>query len=321
MSKITLLTTMMAVAMGTPAAVADITTGFPGFSYMNASAQGNCSMMATNTVLANFVGLRNLTVQRIDQEAPTSVQVAVFQVTDSLDYRQYNRFADGRLTPGMQFTIAMNKELPGQPAEHVDTIAAMQPGESVVMRVDHLYLMNGHAGESIRTCARLARRTAPAIAATPAPQPAAPEALPIPGASPQPTLQMRSRRFAMIADSSGQMHSIQTSREYDPTTGQIKTRMFIDGVEVDPNTRQPLAPVAAPQQPAGSTPVPAPVSETQAQQEAEADSEDDTIVEHNTNPVLQPGDKEPLLQENTPATAPIPAPAPATDALPSEDNF
>lgn len=306
MSRITLLTTVMALAMSTPALLADISLGFPRFA--TAGVQGNCDMMASNTVLASFVELRNLTVQRVDQAEPATVQVAVFEVTDNLAYRRFNRFADGRLEPGMQFTIAMNKELPGQPAEYVDTIAAMQPGDQVVMRVDHLYLMNGQSGESIRTCGRMARRNAPATPPSAMPA-AAPAPLPIPGAVQQPhgmNLQMSSRSFSMTTDANGQMQTVQTSQEYDPATGQMKTRMIINGVEVDPVTRQPLAQAAAP--------APAPVSETQARQEAAADEDDDTIVEHNNNPVVQPGDKAPLPADiaptETPATPATPAPEP-----------
>lgn len=293
----------MALAMSTPALLADISLGFPRFA--TAGVQGNCDMMASNTVLASFVELRNLTVQRVDQAEPATVQVAVFEVTDNLAYRRFNRFADGRLEPGMQFTIAMNKELPGQPAEYVDTIAAMQPGDQVVMRVDHLYLMNGQSGESIRTCGRMARRNAPATPPSAMPA-AAPAPLPIPGAVQQPNgmhMQMSSRSFSMTTDANGQMQTVQTSQEYDPATGQMKTRMIINGVEVDPVTRQPLAQAAAP--------APAPVSESQARQEAAADEDDDTIVEHNNNPVVQPGDKAPLPAEIAPTEVPA-SPAPAS---------
>ncbi len=312
----------MALAMSTPVLQADISLGMPGFGAIGMN--GNCDMMASNTVLATFVGLRDLTVQSVDQTTPTTVQVAVFQVTDSLSYHRMNRFADGRLQPGMQFTIAMNKELPGQPAEYVDVIATMQPGENVVMRVDHLYLMHEQAGESIRVCARMARRNTQVPAApvaspqTPSDTPAP---LPIPGAAPQQNgvqFQMSSRSFSMTTDANGQMQTVQTSREYDPATGQIKTRMTINGVEVDPETRQPLA------QPAVSAaPAPAPVSEEQAKQEASNDKENDTIIEHNNNPVVQPGDKEPVLPELVPAT-PAPANTPAAPApgqLNEADNF
>lgn len=306
----------MALAMSTPMLLAQnapALRAMPSGLVSSYPSQGNCDLMATNTVRAGFVGLRSLTVQRVDQETPIQVQVAVFQVLDNLAYRRFNRIADGRLTPGMQYTIAMNKELPGQPAEYVDTIAALQPGDEVVMRVDHLYLIRGQEGESIRACARLARRNA----ATSQVPTAAPAPLPIPGAAmPQQyggmatSMHMSSSSFSMTTDSTGQMQTVQTSREYDSTTGQIKTRMLINGVEVDPVTRQPLA-QASPQ----PAPAPAPVSEAQAKQEAAADENDDTIVEHNDNPVVQPGDKAPA--EITPVPA---APAPAVPA-PANEGF
>ena len=290
----------MALAMSSPMLQANVPTlrAMPT-NLVTAQARGNCDLMASNTVRAAFMGLRELAVQRIDQDEPTTVQVGVFQVIDNLAYRRYNRIGDGQLTPGMQFTIGMNKELPGQPAENVDTIAALQAGEEVVMRVDHLYLITGQEGESLRVCARLARRNPnPA----PAQSPAAPAPLPIPGAQPAvPTngmMHMTSRSFSFSSDSNGQMQTVQTSRVYDPNTGEIKTRMLINGVEVDPVTRQPLG-LATPQ------PAPAPVA--QAQQEEEEDEENDTIVEHNNNPVVQPGDAPVLTPEITPSAEPAPA--------------
>ena len=302
MSKIITLSSVMALAMSSPMLLANVPTlrTMPT-NLVTAQARGNCDLMASNTVRAAFVGLRDLAVQRIDQDEPTTVQVGVFQVIESLAYRRYNRIGDGQLTPGMQFTIGMNKELPGQPAENVDTIAALQPGEEVVMRVDHLYLITGQEGESLRVCARLARRNP-----NPAPvqSAAAPAPLPIPGAQQavpgNGMMHMTSRSFSFSSDSSGQMQTVQTSRVYDPNTGEIKTRMMINGVEVDPVTRQPLS--LAPAQPA-----PAPVNVAEAQQEAEEDEENDTIVEHNNNPVVQPGDDPVLTPEITPSAEPAPA--------------
>lgn len=279
-----------------------------------AQVRGNCDLMASNTVSASFVGLRDLAVQRIDQTEPTSVQVAVFQVINNLAYRRFNRIGDGQLVPGMQFTIAMNKELPGQPAENVDTISTLQPGEEVAMRVDHLYLITGQEGESIRVCARLARRNAQA-----AYTPAVPAPLPIPGTQQTATGNMlngmqytsSSSSFSMTTGANGQMQTVQTSRYYDSTTGEVKTRMLINGVEVDPVTKQPLAQAALP--------APAPVSESQAQQEAAEDENDDTIVEHNNNPIVQPGDAPIATPETTPS--PEPAPVSTEGQLEDSDNF
>ena len=307
MSKITIISSVMALAMSTPVLLANpapILRAMPP-SLAPVQAKGNCDLMASNTVRAAFVGLRDLAVQRVDQDEPTTVQVALFQVIDNLAYRRFNRIGDGQLVPGMQFTIGMNKELPGQPAENVDLIASLQPNEEVVMRVDHLYLITGQEGESLRVCARLARRNA-AAAAPGAPAPVAtPAPLPIPGAQPNMStggfqMMSRSASFSMSTGANGEMQTIQTSRYYDSSTGEVKTRMLINGVEVDPVTRQPLAQTAI-------APAPAPVSEEQARQEASEDEDDDTIVEHNNNPVVQPGDAPVTTPETTPPAAPAPA--------------
>ena len=311
MSRIITLSSVMALAMSTPMLLANNAPALRPMptGLMPMQARGNCDLMASNTVNASFVGLRDLAVQRVDQSEPTTVQVGVFQVINNLAYRRFNRIGDGQLVPGMQFTIAMNKELPGQPAENVDTISSLQPGEEVVMRVDHLYLITGQEDESIRVCARLARRNAQpaAPAATPAPLPIPGAQQPAAGGSVQYSSSSSSFSFTTGGANGPQMQTVQTSRVYDPATGQIKTRMIINGVEVDPVTRQPLAPAAAPA-PATPTAAPAPTSEEQARREAAEDENDDTIIEHNNNPVVQPGDT-PIP---TPETTPDPAPAPTT---------
>ncbi len=257
MSRIITLSTVMALAMSTPMLLANnapMLRAMPANLISGVQARGNCDIMASNTVTASFVGLKDLAVQRIDQDAPSTVQVAVFQVVDSLGYHKFNYIGDGRLTPGMSFTIAMNRELPGQPAENVDTIAQLQAGEQVIMRVDHLYLITGQEGESIRVCSRIARRGAAPQAPAAAPQAPTASPAPIHISAPvsQPgnqgvSMQMSSRSFSMSTDSNGQMRTIQTSRVYDPNTGEIRTRMKINGVEVDPVTKQPLVqPLAQP---------------------------------------------------------------------------
>lgn len=312
MSRIITLSSVMALAMSTPMLLANNAPALRPMpaGIMPTQPRGNCDLMATNTITAHFVGLRDLAVQRVDQAEPTTVKVAVFQVINNLAYRRYNRIGDGQLVPGMQFTIAMNKQLPGQPSENVDTISTLQPGEEVVMRVDHLYLITGQEGESIRVCARLKQRNAQQAAAPVA----APAPLPIPGAQAPAAANgiqytSSSSSFSFSSNSNGEVQSIQTSRYYDSATGEIKTRMIINGVEVDPVTRQPLAP---------STPAPQ-AAPAAPQQDATGDEEDDTIIEHNNNPIVQPGDK-PIL---TPETTPDPAPAPATPEgqIPAGDSF
>lgn len=339
--------TAIALAMVTPTLMADIISlGFSSARANKAQVQGNCDLMASNTVRASLVGQQDIPVPSATQNPqakPEMARVAVFQVVEPLAYRRYVRFGDGQLMPGMQFTIAMNDELPGQPADNIDKIAAMQPGQEAIMRVDHLYLMDGQQGQSIRVCARLAVRPmgeeqAPAptaeetaqIATPPAPAAPAAADAPAAAAAPAPTAQpaplptsvaplggarnplslapthyaqMRgsSSSVSITRDAAGNMQRVEVTRNYDSTTGQTTTRMFINGVEVDPQTRQPLAQPQAMPQPAPQ-PMPQPAAADIPTPTAEGDA-DAPIVEHNTAPIPDP------LAPSTPAeTAPTPAP-------------
>lgn len=307
MKNIISYTAILALALTAPVS-ADIVNPAP---MPNAAGmRGNCDLLASNTVRASFVGLRDMPVQTVEQDAPTMVQVAVFEVIDSLGYRKYVRYGDGQLTAGTRFTVAMNKELPGQPASIVDTISQMQPGEEAVLKIDHLYLLGGREGTPIRACSRMARRNAQPMVTTgdtqvPADgntQPTTP-ALPTSvaplggGATPQqpgqPQFTAQSSRVMMQMDGNGNMQTIRISQQTD-ASGQTTTRMFINGVEVDPQTRQPLNSVA---------PQPAAPQDAAAEQKAAAeDSNDDTIVDKGAD-IPQPAPVNPgTPQQQTPAT-------------------
>lgn len=244
----------------------------------NLQPMGNCDLLASNTVRAEFVEFRNISVQKASEAQPTIARVAVFEVIDSLAYRKYVRYGDGQLTSGTRFTIAMNRALPGQPTHIVDAIEQMQPGEEVVMKIDHLYLI-GQEGQNIRACSRMARRAnAPQVSPTPEAEPSAPlptTVAPLGGAtSPIGVQQSTTQVGPMVIHTQSQ--SIQMTRTFDAATGQMKTRMFINGVEVDPQTRQPLNPTA---NPASATTQPTPTNAAEERAKAEKDSNDDTIID------------------------------------------
>lgn len=250
--------------------------------------RGNCDLLASNTVRASFVGLRDMPVQTVEQDTPTTVQVAVFEVIDSLGYRKYVRYGDGQLTAGTRFTVAMNKELPGQPASVTDTISQMQPGEEAVLKIDHLYLLGGREGTPIRACSRMARRNAQPQVTTAEQQPASlPSSVaPLGGATAQPQYTAQSSRTMMQVDANGNVQSIQIRQQTD-AAGQTSTRMFINGVEVDPQTRQPLQPALQP------------VTTDSPKNTAAEDSNDDTIIDKGPE-IPAPAPAAP----NTPQTSP-----------------
>lgn len=304
MKNIISYTAILALALTAPL-MADIAAPAPAAN--SAGMRGNCDLLASNTVRATFVGLRDMTVQTIDQDTPSTVQVAVFEVIESLGYRKYVRYGDGQLTTGTRFTIAMNRELPGQPSSVVDTIAAMQPGEEAVLKIDHLYLLGPREGSPIRACSRMVRRSNPVETTTPAtnqPTPGADPGIPTtvtplgggataPRQAGQSAYTSQSTRFVMGQDANGNMQSIQIQQRTD-ASGQTHTRMFINGVEVDPQTRQPLT-------------APQPVQ--QPEQKAPEQSSDDTIV-----------DQGPAPQQPVPG-APIPQPQGSGQTISEADSF
>ncbi len=174
----TTLTSLLMLAAASPALLADITaTSTPATPTPQAPTRvmGNCDLLASNTVRATFLGVRALQTQSFDQPVPTTVHVAVFQVIENVAYKRVVRYGDGSLKPGACFTVALTRDLPGQPANIADTIIQMQPGEEALLKIDHLYIFGDLEGKSIRPCSRMARRqgvAAPVPAVTPAPVPA-----------------------------------------------------------------------------------------------------------------------------------------------------
>ncbi|MDO5470576.1 MAG: hypothetical protein Q4F38_04670 [Akkermansia sp.] len=267
MKTCTLLSIAAGLALCTQAAVADITiTGAPVSRRAGQSIQGKYELMATNAVRAVFQGTQD----------KNGVQEAVFEVKENLAYRRFVRYGDGALQPGNLFTITMNGATPGQPAEIIEEINKLKPGQEAIMKIDHIFIFGEQQGQNVRPCTRIARREvappAPAPAApaqpapttqqnapqqnTPAQTAAAPAATPLPSTvAPLPTtvapLNVGSPRFrgesvstsiSVRPDGKGGMvqERTDTVTKYDPATGQVTTRMYINGQEVDPKTRQPI---------------------------------------------------------------------------------
>ncbi len=258
----TSLTSLMVLALASPALLADISTG-PAVTptpQTPTRVQGNCDLLSSNTVRATFIGLRTVQTQEFDQAAPVVTPVGVFQVIDNLAYRRLVRYGDGQLKTGDYFAVALSRELPGQPANIADMITQMQPGEEAVLKMDHLYFFGEGKSEPIRPCSRMARRQGGAATATPA-QPQQPVA----------TMQTssRSRQVTVTVNEKGERESVEIITEKRPDSDEVKTRMFINGTEVDPTTRKPLTEAAQP--------APAP-------QQGADEHGDDTIVEQEPQP-------------------------------------
>ncbi len=205
----TMLSTIIAMSVASPALLADLSVGASSPTpQMPTQVQGNCDLLASNAVRATYLGQIALAVQSIDQEAPGTMQVAVFQVIDNIAYRRYVRYGDGPLEAGTKFSVSMSRELPGQPASIADEIALMQPGEEAVLKIDHLYIFGEQEGRAIRPCTRMARAQAPTATPKPAPTPAQPGSATVPPmpqqpAAPQPVLPAAPRPMPQLpADAS-----------------------------------------------------------------------------------------------------------------------
>lgn len=332
----TLLTTA-AVALLSPVVQADIHAGMPAVPNMTAQMRGNCDLLASNTVRATYKGLRDLTKPTLsDAVQPTVTRVAVFEVIEPLAYRRYGRYGNNRMRTGSLFAVEMSKEVLGQPAAVVDTISQMQPGDEAVVKIDHLYIFDETENRSVNPCTRIARKiTAPATsvpapatqpttpgsaATTAAPAPLPTTVAPLTGSNSFAHATSRETRISIVPDGNGGMKKerIDIHRELDPATQKMKTRMYINGTEVDPNTRQPLqqapapTPTPAPAPATAPTPAPAPVaSPTPAPAQPATGGDSDTIVEHAPENAVQAA----------PAMPTEPAPAANGTPLPETESF
>ena len=245
------LCNILSIASGlvllTSAATADISiSGAPLPGTAARSIANKCELMATNAVRAKFQGM----------EEKDSSKNAVFEVLENLGHRRFVRYGDGAMPEGTLFTIPMNSATPGQPAQIAEEIGKMKPGEQAIMKMDHLFIFSEPQGQNVRPCTRMARiepepqpsEAAPAAANAPQPAPALPTTVAPLQAQPRHTGESYSSSFSIRPDGKGGLirERIDTVSKYDAATGQVTTRMYINGTEVDPKTRQPL-PKTAPQ--------------------------------------------------------------------------
>lgn len=260
-----LLTATGAIALLCQTAMADI--GMPRAAVPGSVRQElleDCDLMATNVVRAVFEGK-----QEPGANQPVGSASAVFRVIEHLAHRRYVRYGDGVLPEGSLVTVPLDSSVQGQPHSVSEEIAALKPGEEVIMKIDHLYIFADPQGIHARPCTKIVRRTDPAAQpATSAPAPYT-SAAPLQAAPQQPVSESFSTQVSFRPDGKGGMiqERIDIRTQYNPATGQTTTRMFINGQEVDPNTRQPLlqtvptptpAPAAAPAPAPAPTPAPAP---------------------------------------------------------------
>lgn len=281
--KHTPILTLAAMAAVLPAVQADLVgVAAPTVAVTTASSRSNCDLMASNTVRAIFKGYRELTTQGMNQESPVTTKVAIFEVLENLAYRQYVRYGDGELNAGDTFSVTLDNQMPGQPAQIIDTIGQMNEGDEAVMKLDHLYLFDTKAGTdpNIRPVSRMALRKAPVAQTDTAAMPTSVAPLThIPGVNVTAAESSESVHTIII---NGQATTVRITKQLNPGSSQMETHMYINGVEVDPQTRQPLTPAAPAATAVPATPLAPAAPSAQNKTAAPApvqNTDDDTIVE------------------------------------------
>ncbi len=294
MKKITLFTSLVASAMLSPILMAQIPMLVPAPVMVQPSAK----QFSSNAVRAIFRGFKQqessptlsdmLTPPAPNTPPMAQQRIAIFEVIESLAYKRLSPYASKQLEAGELFKVELDIPLLGQSEEITEMVKNLQVGEEVVAKLDELFVFDGQQQGRLTTpLVRMVRRNAPPQNHTdviPAPNPTAeiqavdpadatPQ--PIQGALPMPQNQSASNRdngpiirrnttsnssFVSVRSVNGVTETVQVQQERLPGTNEVRTRMFINGVEVDPQTKQPLsttpAAPATPNEPAPSPVVP-----------------------------------------------------------------
>lgn len=235
------------------------------------TVQSNCELLASNTVRAKLQDIRRVPLSKIEPSA--SINIAIFEVLDALAHEQYSRYGDPKMEEDNIFAVELRDDLPGQPREIAHKIAQMELGESAILKIDHIFLT--HNSMQLRPCSRIAIKSKsprPAPATTPSAIPAgsvspdsnviiegdrpasteptalAPQAIqshpadqPLRQNSPQPYIKQQ-----VTGQPNTAQQNIRIHEELIPGSNQIRRRMFINDLEVNPETLQPFPSTSLP---------------------------------------------------------------------------
>ena len=246
---------------------ADIGMGRPSPSLVNMPRQGvyHSDLLASNAVHAIFKGLRTIPVVDLTMPTDATEEVAVFEVKQNLAHRRYDRMGDGALNVGRLFPVSLAADVPGQAADvgrqprQVQGVpgAPVTPAPSAVQGVPATPV----------TPAQPATAATPAPDAAPAPADADPAPL-TPAAKSSGYARSVESRISIEPDGKGGMRrtKVEIIREWTSDQGKERVRKFVNDVEVDPETDQPLQQTtpAAPAAPATVTPAEPATAQPQA---------------------------------------------------------
>lgn len=300
-----LICTFSALLGTAPLALADISLGSPAVSPQQSAAY-HADLLSSNAVRAAFKEIRSIPVVKLDAE-PSSEEVAVFEVKQNLAHRRYDRMGDGALKAGKLFSISLATDIPGQDAELGSRIRELQAGDEALLNIDHIYVFREEGNENVHACTRFVK-IQPRQASEDAPAAApAQERLPLPMTS---SSRQVFTQITVEPDGQGGMRRMKIVEQRERSAdGQEHVRKFINDVEVDPQTNQPL-PLSASQpqqQPAQDTAAtPAPTAEdadTPATPAAEPADDTPPATEPQA-PAAAAGNEEPPIPEPNPLPTP-----------------
>lgn len=232
-------------------------------------------LLASNAVHAIFKGIKTLPKVGLDDSA-TFEEVAVFEVKQNLAYRRYDRMGDGAMTPGSLVGVSLATDMPGQDAALSEKLRSLQPGDEAIMNIDHIYVFKEDGNRNMRPCTRFAQvqpRQPEPIPAAPTSAPSAPVADTPAQALPSALMQPSAPSPVIIKSSRAVVRNVVETPDGGRTCtedivetgndGKTTRRRFINGVEVDPETNQPLSatpasPSAQPEEPLPSEDTPEP---------------------------------------------------------------
>ena len=148
-------------------------------------------LLATNTVIARFDGLRDIPCRFMTADCPDkcdhATKVAGFTVLVNENYAKPGKYGDDKAEVGSVVMVDVKKLTPGQDDNKVFAlIDSLQPGDTVCLTQDHYYVDTERAAYPVRPVTKIEKVEKPAAAPE---VPAAVPATPI-----QPRMMMPDRR-------------------------------------------------------------------------------------------------------------------------------
>ncbi len=246
--------------------MAQVDLAFP----VPAQVQPSAKHFSSNAVRAIFRGFKDqensptlsamLNEQNEQAVARGQRRIAIFEVIEALAYKRLSAYASQQMTVGQLFKVELDVPVFGQAPENTELVKTLQVGEEVVAKVDEVFVFDGQSTGHLDTpLVRVARRNAPHIVPTAPPQeeiqaqdPEAGSMAPLQDAAPLPTQQQQAAHQARRSNSmnrsmisvnirNGVQEKVELRQSLIPGTNEVQTRMFINDVEVDPHTKQPLS--------------------------------------------------------------------------------